>query len=148
MRTLARIGVLIALATSPAAFAVDLFTVNVPMDVKNLNAAITHVSVYCSLWMRNPVTGALGPIGPNKFSSEYAPVGGNYTGPSPLTFVWRTEDFAVADLSNLSYVTGGMCQLGLEAGSDRYAPTGGSSSPVLASKPGTTYRPQVTFTFP
>ena len=122
MRTLTRLAAILALTVSTAAPAVDLFTVNVPVDVKTLNAAATSIGVNCALNWRNPAASGMDQFGPLKFSTRYPLTGGSYTGPSPLTFVWRTEDFSAVDLPNVPIVLGGSCQLTIYAGSAGFVP--------------------------
>jgi hypothetical protein len=143
-----KIAACLAFLVSSAAFGADLFTVNVPVEIKSLNAAITGVQIYCQLTAREPATGAVGPFGPRKFTPTSPVTAGNYMGPSPVVMVFQTEDFAAAEQASLANVTGGSCRFSLYAGSSGYAPIGGETNPVLAQRPGTPFRSQVIFTFP
>ena len=136
-------------AAAPAALAIDAFTISVPVDFKSLNSSVSAVRIRCSLQMRDAVTGTPMAFGPAAGKSADLPVtGGNYTGPSPLVFVFRTEDFSAAEQATLSSVTGGRCWFNLITPTGQYIPYGGETTPVLAQRPGTPFRSQVTFTFP
>lgn len=138
-----------ALATAPAALATDAFTISVPVEFHSLNAAVTAVRIRCTLQSRDAVTGSLSTFGPAAGKSTDLPLtGGNYTGPTPLTFVFATEDFSPAQQAILSSVTGGRCWFNLLTPTGQYIPYGGETTPVLAQRPGTPFRSQVTFTFP
>ena len=150
MKTLRSMCFLVAalVAASPALGA-DLFTINVPVEFKSLNSAITGVEINCHIQGKDPVTFNTRNFGSAMGKSVTLPVtGGNYTGPSPVAVVFKTEDFSSDEQKSLSSVTGGTCHFTLNAGGNSYQPYGGETSPTLAQKPGAPFKWTTTFTFP
>lgn len=136
----------ITIAVEPAATGADAFTINVPVEFKSLDAAVTAVRIHCSVTGKDPVT--LGPksFGPSSGKWVDLPiVGGAYGGPSTVTLVFKTEDFSAAEQAALGTVTGGACEFSLRAGGAGYQPYGGETAPILAQKPGAPFKSQVSF---
>ncbi|MCM3878047.1 MAG: hypothetical protein NEA02_16730 [Thermoanaerobaculia bacterium] len=124
-----------------------------PVEFKNLNAAVTMVDVRCSLTGKDPITLLEKTVGGE---IRALPVtGGNYTGPSPLTFTFLEGTGAVkansqskAEVDALKTATGGSCEFRLLTQSGADKPTAGDTRPVFAQKPGTPFKQKVNFTFP
>lgn len=142
-----------ALAFSAAvpASGTDLRTVNVPVEFKNLNAAVIGVRVTCKLAGKDPVT--LAPRDVGRVDKTLTLSGGNYMGPSPVTIVFNPS--TTLDLDLLNTTTGGSCEFALlfltGAGSSvgTYVPAAGDTQqPLFAQQPGAPFRQKVTFTFP
>lgn len=150
MKTLrgARFFAALFMAASPALGA-DLLTINVPVEFKSLNSSITGVEINCHVQGKDPVTFLTRNFGSAMGKSvTLAVTGGNYTGPSPVAVVFRTEDFSSDELKSLSSVAGGTCHFTLNAGGVGYQPYGGETSPTLAQKPGAPFKWTTSFTFP
>lgn len=140
----------LAIPAAPRASGAGI-AVNVPVEFRNLNAAVTHVEVSCRLTGRDPITLVEKTVGGE--NRVLAVTGGNYTGPSTLTFTFgefleggKARPSAEADALNTA--TKGSCEFSLVTQGSSGKPVAGDTRPVFAQKPGTPFRQKVTFTFP
>jgi hypothetical protein len=136
-----------ALAAAPPKAKANI-TVNVPVEFKNLNAAVTTIDVTCKLTGKDPITLAPKNVGDETRSLRV--LDGNYTGPSPVTFIFSSTSDSGSDSKNeeLLTATGGSCEFGLVTRDSGGKPTAGDTRPVFAQQPGTPFKQKVTFTFP
>jgi hypothetical protein len=140
-----------AIATARTASGADAFTINVPVEFKNLNAAVTAVRIRCVLTGRDPVTLVPRIFGPGwgRKSVDLPVAGGAYKGRSPVTLVFKTEDFTALEQAALGNVTAGGCDFSiLTDGSMEYVPYGGESGPILAQMPKAPFKHELHFTVP
>jgi hypothetical protein len=135
-----------ALAAEPPAAKAHI-TVNVPVEFKNLNAAVTKIEVTCKVTGKDPITLTEKTVAQDTIVLHVT--GGNYTGTSPVAFVFTTtKDLGSNANEELLSATGGSCEFALLAQGDSIKPTAGDTRPVFAQQPGTPFKQKVTFTFP
>ena len=134
-------------AWSVPAWADDLFTITVPMNLTNLSPDVKVIRVGCHLSEPAPSTGKNINVGPEmgKFL-DLAPTNGSYT--APVIIVFKTEDFTSQEIANLSLVNHVSCNLGIQ-GPDKvwYSPSG-QTTPLLGNKPGAPFSPIVNAAVP
>jgi len=141
MRRLLLIAIILS-ATS--LFGEDLFTLYVPVQVSRLHPSVTQVGVRCTLNGPNPATGSLTTYGPVGGKSQFfTPVGGAYTGTA--TIVFTNSDFVPSQLSALSSVNAGRCELILIAGGAWYYPYPSLTGSIVGHAAGTPFSNPVTF---
>jgi hypothetical protein len=137
------------------AHAADLFTVNVPVEFKNLHPDIIGVEFCCRLQGKDPITGNLiyyaknlpyeGAMGKSK---TIKPANGNIPAQT-IKFVFKTEDFVTQELNNLSLVTQADCNFNLNhKNGTSYNPAAvAPTQTTIAPKPGTPFRSSTTAPF-
>ncbi len=132
-------AVAIGLLAAAPAFAADAFTLEIPVEFKNLNPAIKSVLIRCLLEGEDPATHKPHAFGKPK-SLSLALTNGNYTGPTPVKIVYQTQDFAAADQPLLNSVATAQCNFDLVTATGTLNPANGATTnPVLEHKNGTPY---------
>ena len=144
MRRLTFATVILLSATS--LFADDLFTLYVPVRVSHLHPSISQITVRCSLSGRDAATGALTTWGPSAGKSQTFPItGGAYSGTA--TIIFTNADFTAAQMSTLSSVSTGRCELILlTATGGVYYPWETGTGAITGHASGTPFSNPVSFT--
>jgi hypothetical protein len=126
------------------AFATDLFTLNVPVQVSHLHPSVTQIRVNCHIKGLDAATGNPVNYGPAMGKSQdFTVAGGAFSGTAHVVFT--NSDFSTAELNNLSSVSNGECHLTLIAGGNLYQAYSYSTGPVVAHQSGTPFSTQVNF---
>ena len=145
MRRLIFAAAIFLFATS--VFANDLFTLSVPVQVSHLHPSVSQIRVQCTLNGRNPATGALTNFGGIAGKNQTVPVtGGAYSG--TVTIIFTNTDFNAMELSGLSSVNSGRCELILVTPTGLYNPYISGTGAITGHAPGTPFSNPVTFTIP
>jgi hypothetical protein len=134
------------LLSATSLFADDLFTLYVPVRVSHLHPSISQITVRCSLNGRDPATGALMTWGPTAGKSQsFTITGGAYSGTA--TIIFTNADFSAAQMSTLSSVSAGRCELILLTSTGGvYYPWETGTGAITGHAAGTPFSNPVSFT--
>ena len=138
------------LAASPA-MAIDAVTLLVPVHFNNLSSDVQKVAINCQLKGINPNTGFESDLsGDNSDHVVYLPLtNGNYVGPSPVSVVFKTENFPSATdqllLANPSTLS---CQFSFVTATGNYVPYYYTTTPLLGHQAGTAFDQNAQITVP
>jgi hypothetical protein len=144
MRRLVVASLLMIAASS--AFAADLFTIHVPIELTQIHPTLTHVRLRCELRGTHPISTRQETFAVKGYPTpiEFALTGGAYSGTAVVVFT--TEDLGSLDprLVNQS-----ICQFSFRAADGSlWQPYDSSTGPVLGRQPGTPFRWQVVTPIP
>jgi hypothetical protein len=133
------------LLSATSLFADDLFTLYVPVRVSHLHPSIAQITVRCTLSGRDAATGSITTYGPALGKSQsFATTGGAYSGTA--TMIFTNADFSAAQLSSLSNVSGGRCELILVTPTGTFNPYDTGTGAITGHVPGSAFSNPVYFT--
>ena len=131
------LGFALGIATS-SAFAADAVVINVPVHFNSIDPAVQTVSIRCFLKGKNPLTGNDESFQAYK-TIELPLVNGDYTGPSPITLTFKTEDLSQDEQAKLKSLTQVSCQFFLVIAGSAKIPYGSEPPGPLGHKAGTPF---------
>jgi hypothetical protein len=133
------------LLSATSLFADDLFTLYVPVRVSHLHPSVSQINVRCTLSGRDAATGSVTTYGPAAGKPQsFTITGGAYSGTA--TIIFTNTDFTAAQLSSLSNVSGGRCELRLVTPTGLFSPYDTGTGALTGHAPGTAFSNPVEFT--
>ncbi len=126
------------LCATPA-FATDALVIKVPVQFSNLDPSVEAVIISCTVNGKDAVTQQMTMFGGGARQVLLPLTKGAYTGPSPVTVVFKLEDFKDSEKQQLNTIVAADCNFGLKSGTHDYQPYADSTGPILGHKPGTKF---------